>query len=106
MKNISKFLGLLAIACFFAISGVKAQDVVVRARLYSNHSNYHRPPRPSRAHVWVSDEWTPNSNRGYDHHDGYWAQPQQPRQAYYKGHWRRAPSGGGYVWMAGHWGRQ
>ncbi len=103
MKKVSKFLTVVAVASFFAVAGVQAQDIVVSARLHSS-GHFVRPPRPSRHHIWVSEEWTPSGGT-YVHRDGYWAERTSEHAAWYPGHWRRTPSGNGYIWMPGHWGR-
>src|ERR1700761_1485242 len=98
MKKISRILFLaMAVSCF-AISQSNAQvGIYVHVRPPRPHGVVVvRPARPSRAHVWVAEEWTPAGGT-YAYHAGYWAVPPHPGAEWIAGHWRHdGPRG--YVW--------
>ena len=99
MKKITKVLMLFLALSAFTVSFVRAQEIVIGARLY-NHPREVRPPRPSPRHVWVSGEWAPGGGT-YSWRAGYWALPQRPGGYWVKGHWAHRPRG--WVWVGGHW---
>jgi hypothetical protein len=105
MKTISKVFFVLTAVSLFAVSDINAQ---VRAGIYVGVRPARprevvvvRPPRPSRAHVWVAEEWTPAGN-SYAYHAGYWAVAPHPGAVWIAGHWRHEWHRG-YVWIPGHW---
>jgi hypothetical protein len=101
MKRIIKNLMLLAIVSLFAVADSKAQQIVVRIRpARPGYVVVRRPHRPSRRHVWVAEEWTPNG-ANYAYHAGYWATPPHPGGVWTAGHWRNTYRG--YIWIPGHW---
>jgi len=59
-----------------------------------------QPPRPSRAHIWVNEEWQ-NDGGSYRYSGGHWEAP--PQRGYYRtqGHWQRSRRG--QVWIQGSW---
>lgn len=59
-----------------------------------------RPVAPSKAHIWVDEDWALQGN-SYVWHGGYWAAPPRPKAVYVPGHWVRSKRG--HVWIAGHW---
>jgi len=105
MKKISRILFLLMAVSLFTVSQSNAQiaaGVYVHVRPPRPHGVVVvRPPRPSRAHVWVSEEWTPAGGT-YVYHRGYWAVPPRPRAIWVPGHWRHTWHRG-YIWIPGHW---
>jgi hypothetical protein len=105
MKKISKILFLLMAVSMFAVSESNAQ---VSAGIYVGVRPERprgvvvaRPPRPSRAHVWVAEEWTP-ANGSYAYHPGRWVVPPRPGAVWIAGSWHHR-HGRGYVWIPGHW---
>ena len=99
MKKIIKGLLFVLAVTVFTVSESKAQEIVVHAQMHRT-GVFVRPARPSRDHVWVSEEWSPGGGT-YVHHDGYWAVPPHPGAVWVAGHWRHRPRG--YVWIGGHW---
>ena len=61
-----------------------------------------RPPRPSRAHVWINEDWEPKGKE-YKYAAGHWANPPHPGQRWKKGRWKK--NHGGNVWVGGGWRR-
>jgi hypothetical protein len=103
MKKITKILVLVAMVSLFAVSKSKAQISVqlqlTRPPQYENNERL-RPNRPSPNHVWISEEWVPNGNGGYNYQPGHWVQ--LPKEQWIQGHWVPA-QGGGYTWLPGFW---
>jgi hypothetical protein len=99
MKNLFK-AGLLACVFSFAFITVDAQHIYVSVRPARPTIIVNRPVAPSRAHVWVDEEWVPQGN-SYAWHGGYWAAPPRPGAIYIKGHW--SSSRRGHVWISGRW---
>ena len=106
MKKISRILFVLMAVSCFAISESNAQisaGIYVHTRPPRPHGVVVvRPPRPSRAHVWIAEEWTP-SGGSYAYHAGYWAVPPHPGAVWHPGHWVYRPQFGGWIWIAGYW---
>src|ERR1700744_2471928 len=105
MKKISKILFVLMAVSLFAVSESNAQvsaGIYVGVRPGRPHGVVvARPACPSRAHVWVAEEWTPVNGR-YVYHAGYWAMPPRPHAVWIAGHWNRMRHRG-YYWVPGHW---
>ena len=102
MKKIMKLSMLMMAVSLLTLSNSQAQEIVVRTRMHRTGPVFVRPARPSRHHVWVTEEWTPGG-RTYVHHAGYWAVAPHARAVWIGGHWRLRHHG--YVWIAGHWNR-
>ena len=100
MKKFTKVLMILSATTLLAVSSSKAQEIVVRTRLYRSGPAVRRPFRPSPNHVWVADEWRPGGGT-YVMTAGHWEVPPHPGGVWIAGHWRNRP--GGYVWVPGHW---
>ncbi len=103
MKKISKILFLAMAVSFFAVSQSNAQvGIYVHVRPPRPHGVVVvRPARPSRAHVWVAEEWTP-AGGSYAYHAGYWAVPPRPGAVWIAGHWHHERHRGD-IWIPGHW---
>ncbi len=99
MKNLIK-AGVFAFVLTMAFSTVNAQGIYVKVRPPRPHVVVQRPVAPSRAHVWVDEEWVPQGNT-YTWHGGYWAAPPRPHAVYVRGHWSSTRRG--HIWIAGHW---
>src|SRR5471030_2908945 len=98
MKNIIK-ADIFTFLLTLAVGAVNAQ-LYVNIRPSRPTVVVHRPPAPSRAHVWVDEEWVPQGT-GYAWHGGYWAAPPRRNAVYVKGHWSH--TGRGHVWVAARW---
>lgn len=61
-----------------------------------------KPAPPSRAHIWIDEDWAYSGGR-YVWHGGYWAAPPHPGWAWRPGHWDHRR--GGWYWIPGHWRR-
>ncbi len=59
-----------------------------------------RPVQPSRAHVWVDEDWVGEGDH-YRWHGGYWAAPPRPRAVWVGGFWKHSRRGD--IWIPGHW---
>lgn len=99
MKNLCK-AGILACIFSLACMAADAQGIYVRIRPSRPAVVAHRPPAPSRAHVWVNEEWVPQGGK-YAWKGGYWAAPPRARAVYVQGHWQRTRRGN--VWISGRW---
>ena len=102
MKQLLKS-GLLACLLSMAIMSVNAQigaSIYVGTRPARPAVIVHRPPAPSRNHVWVDEEWVPQGN-SYAWHGGYWAAPPRAHAHYVAGHWSHTKHG--HIWIAGYW---
>jgi len=97
MKNITKFLFVLAIAIGCGAYSSSAQ-VYVSIRPPVPH--YVRVQAPSPRHVWVGDEWQPQGG-AYVAVQGHWAEPPQPGMVWGAGHWNHGSHG--HSWSEGHW---
>ena len=98
MKNLIK-AGLAAILFSMVFTTVEAQ-ISVRIRPSRPTVVVRRPVAPSREHVWVDEDWTPQG-KTYAWHGGYWAAPPRSHAIYVKGHWTRSRNGN--IWIAGRW---
>ena len=98
MKNLIR-AGFLACLFSLAVMSVEAQ-VYVRTRPSRPKVEVKRTPAPSKAHVWVDEEWAPQGNT-YAWHGGYWAAPPRPGAVYVRGHWTSSKRG--HIWIAGYW---
>ncbi|HZE83197.1 MAG TPA: hypothetical protein VE035_02765 [Puia sp.] len=63
----------------------------------------HRPPPPSRGHVWIDEDWTYRDGR-YVSAGGHWAAPPRPGMVWVPGRWVHARRG--WQWMPGRWRRR
>jgi hypothetical protein len=103
-KHLNKMLlmAVLVIAATLGSAFSASAQVYVSVRPVW-HPIEHRPPAPSRAHVWIDEEW---ENRGgnYVAVGGHWAAPPHPGWAWIPGHW--AHERRGEYWIAGHWRRR
>jgi len=99
MKNLIK-AGLLACLFSMAFMTVDAQHIYVNVRPHRPLVTIKRTVAPSRAHVWVDEDWTPQGKE-YAWHGGYWAAPPRPHAVYIQGHWSHSRSGN--IWIAGRW---
>ncbi|MFK7945966.1 MAG: YXWGXW repeat-containing protein [Saprospiraceae bacterium] len=61
-----------------------------------------KPHRPSKAHIWIADEWRWNG-RTYVVVPGHWRKPNRG-MTWTSGHWKQV--NGGHVWVAGRWVRR
>jgi len=60
-----------------------------------------RPARPSRAHIWIGDEWAWRGG-AYVHVGGHWDVPPPHHKVWVAGYWKQV-RGHGHYWVAGHW---
>jgi len=94
------FLAALVVAATLGFSSSASAQVYVSVRPV--FAEPHRPPPPSRTHIWIGEEW---ENRGghYVAVGGHWAAPPHPGWAYVPGHWAHERRGD--YWIAGRWRR-
>ena len=62
-----------------------------------------RPAQPSRAHVWIGEEWEPRGSE-YAYVGGHWDAPPHPGWIRVPGRWRH--EGRGEFWVPGRWRRR
>ncbi|HMH22638.1 MAG TPA: hypothetical protein VK563_12720 [Puia sp.] len=63
----------------------------------------HRPPAPSRGHVWVDEDWAYRDGH-YVSTGGHWVAPPRPGMVWVAGRWGHTRRG--YQWTAGRWKRR
>lgn len=101
MRKITKILFLSGAILLSALSGVKAQEIAVSARMRPpTESLRPRPARPSPRHVWIAEEWAPRGT-SYTWKGSYWALPPYMGAKWVPGHWHHVRRG--YAWAPGHW---
>jgi hypothetical protein len=100
-KNFGKITMLLALFMAIAVAGSSQIVVKIRPSAPPPARGFHRPPPPSRGHVWVEGEWVVQGGR-YVQRPGYWMAPRRGYR-WQAGQWvaRR----GGWVWIPGRWVR-
>jgi hypothetical protein len=97
-KKLSKLLFLFAI--IFSVSLSSSAQIYVKIR--PPGPIIVRPPQPSRAHVWIGEDW--ESHEGtYRYSGGHWATP--PHRGYTRrsGYWKQTRHG--QIWVQGSWRR-
>ena len=97
MKKINKTLILAFAILLFAIADSKAQ---VYASKIPVAPKYKQPKKPSKYHVWVSDDWLAGKKK-YLYVQGHWAYPPTETSKWVDGFWRKEAKG--YVRVNGHW---
>lgn len=97
MKKIfNRIVVLLVLA--MAVSFTASAQISVTIR--PTHPVIVRTVAPSRAHVWVDEDWAWRDGK-YVATGGYWAAPPYPAARWVPGHWARRR--GGWYWIPGHW---
>jgi len=101
MKTMKQQIFRLAavLALFIGLSQAASAQIYVTVRPVA--PVIVRPAAPSRAHVWIGEEWE-GRNGAYAYVGGHWAAPPRPGLVWVPGHWR-ATRRRGDVWVAGHW---
>ena len=97
MRKINKFLILLLSVSLFAVAGSTAQVVVSKIPVAPRVRQF---ARPTKYHLWVSDEWRPMGDK-YVFAQGYWGIPPTDFSVWKKGYWNKVPKG--YVFINGYW---
>jgi hypothetical protein len=98
-----KLIKLLLLSVFlFAVSFSVSAQVYVKIR--PSVPVLVRPPQPSRAHVWINEEWEPNG-AAYRYSGGHWDMPPHPGYIWRQGYWRRHHHDG-EEWVRGGWRRR
>jgi len=86
---------------------VVASSVSASAQVYVNvrptYTHVVRPAPPSRAHIWVEEDWAYRGGR-YEPVGGHWVMPPRPGSVWVPGRWVHARRG--YQWMPGRWRRR
>jgi len=94
-------MSLLACVIVAANSYSASAQVYVRVR-----PQYHRavrPAAPSRAHVWIDEDWEYRGGH-YVAVGGHWAAPPHPGWVWVPGRWVHERRG--YQWVPGRWRRR
>src|SRR4051812_9539227 len=97
MKSLRKVLMLLTAILLFAVADSKAQVYVSTIPVAPK---YTQPKKPSKFHVWVTDEWMA-AKKKYEYIKGHWAYPPTDKAVWVDGSWRKDAKG--YVRVNGHW---
>jgi hypothetical protein len=101
-KHLNKMMIMVVLVIAAALSSSSAS-----AQVYVNvrpvFAEPHRPPPPSRTHIWIGEEW---ENRGgrYVSVGGHWAAPPRPGFIYVPGRWAHERRGD--YWVPGRWRRR
>jgi hypothetical protein len=97
MKKLAKLL-LFSVILFIASLSASAQIYV---KIRPVIPVVVRPERPSRAHVWIGEEWNEEGGN-YRYAGGYWGIPPHPGDRWYPGHWNHHKEHGDQ-WVRGGW---
>ena len=99
-KILIKWLFLVVILFSFSFSAAAQIYVKIRPSV----PIIVRPAQPSRAHVWIGEEWEPHGG-AYRYSGGHWEAPPHPGYVWRQGHWRRHGRRG-EEWVRGGWRRR
>ena len=103
-KHLNKMMMMAVLVIAAALGSTSSASAQVYVSIRPEwHPVAHRPPAPSRTHVWIDEEW---ENRGghYVAVGGHWAAPPHPGWAWAPGHWAHERRGD--YWIAGRWRRR
>jgi hypothetical protein len=98
MRRINKFLVLVLSVSLLAIADANAQLIVSKIPLPPN--NIKQFAKPTKYHVWVSEEWVPGG-KTYVYIPGRWGMAPVTGSTWKKGYWKKTPKG--YSWVFGYW---
>ncbi len=95
-EKLSKMIFLVAMIFGISFSATAQIFVQIRPKV----PVIVRPPQPSPAHVWVTEEWEADG-ASYRYSGGNWAPP--PQAGYYRksGYWVQTKKG--QKWVKGNW---
>ncbi|MEO8884425.1 MAG: hypothetical protein ABI367_00065 [Mucilaginibacter sp.] len=97
MKKISLKLILVFAISLFGVANTYAQYV----KSIPPAPKTTIPRRPSKYHVWISEEWILNAKKQYIYRPGFWSYPPSPKDVYKPGRWVKSAKG--YTRVLGGW---
>jgi hypothetical protein len=92
--------GLLTVSILSLSAFASDAQIIVKIRPPRPRAVVVRPVAPSRAHVWVEEDWVGEGDH-YRWNGGHWEAPPRPHARWAKGFWKHGR--GGDVWIAGRW---